>query len=65
MIVGRTYISTGFRRTRGDVLWHVLGALHRRWRLAFVRPPGKPGYRRIYVGPVEIEWSHQRAWSQS
>lgn len=35
---------------------HILIALHRRWRLAFVKPPGKPGYRRLYVGPLEIEW---------
>ena len=31
-------------------------ALRWRWRLAlFVRPPGKPGYVRFYVGPIELE----------
>lgn len=54
---GRQYISTGFRARRGGGWWHVLIAVHRRWRLAFVRPHSKPGYRRLYVGPLEIEWS--------
>ena len=53
---GRFFLSTGFRRSsRG--WWHVLVAVHRRWRLDFVRPEGKPDYRRIYLGPVEVEWS--------
>jgi len=26
-----------------------------RWRLRFVRPPMKPGYARLYVGPLEVE----------
>lgn len=30
-------------------------AIRWRWRLAFVCPPGKPGYKRWYIGPVEIE----------
>lgn len=30
-------------------------ALRYRWRFALVRPPGKPGYTRLYVGPIEIE----------
>jgi len=35
---------------------HLLFALHSRWRLRFTRPSGKPGYRRLFVGPLEIEW---------
>ena len=58
MRYGRCYISTGFKQKRGGRgFWHLLFALHRHWRVAFVRPDGKPGYRRLYVGPVEIEWS--------
>lgn len=33
--------------------WTV--ALRWRWHVAFVSPPGKPGYTRLYVGPLEIE----------
>ena len=33
--------------------WTV--SLRWRWRIAFVRPPAKPGYSRLYVGPLEIE----------
>ena len=42
--------------------WYVAG---RKWLIAFrplnwhlgiVRPPGKPGYLRGYVGPFEFEW---------
>lgn len=44
---------------RGDG-WFIssgnwLLAIRWRWRFAFVRPHGKPGYARLYVGPVEIE----------
>jgi len=46
---GRCFVS--LLNSRG----HLLIALHRHWRLDFVRPPGKPGYARLYVGPVEIE----------
>lgn len=30
-------------------------ALRWRWHLYLVRPPGKPGYVRLYLGPLEIE----------
>lgn len=30
-------------------------ALRWRWHFYSVRPPGKPGYRRTYIGPLEIE----------
>jgi hypothetical protein len=46
---GRCFVS--LLNARG----HLLVALHRRWRFDFVRPPGKPGYARLYVGPLEIE----------
>ena len=47
-------------RYRGNG-WHISGrrwtiAFRWRWRAAFIRPPGKPGYTRIYIGPVEFEW---------
>ncbi|WVH13939.1 hypothetical protein CASP1_00016 [Alcaligenes phage CASP1] len=35
--------------------WRVLIALRWRWHLDYIRPSGKPGYRRLYVGPVELE----------
>lgn len=41
-------------------------ALRWRWHLRFVRPPMKPGYTRLYAGPLEVErrkapnGSHQR-----
>lgn len=34
-------------------------ALRWRWHLRFVRPPMKPGYTRLYVGPLEVE--HRQA----
>jgi len=44
---------------RGNGLYVSLGrwtvAVRLRWRFAFVRPHGKPGYVRTYVGPIEIE----------
>lgn len=56
MKVGFVFVSTGFYQSEGS--WrHNLVALHRRWRFAFVRPAAKPNYRRLYIGPVEIEWS--------
>ncbi len=27
------------------------------WRIYFIKPPARPGYKRIYAGPFEIEWS--------
>jgi hypothetical protein len=51
------FISTGFHRRRGGGYWHALVALRWRWRFDFVKPISKPGYRRIYIGPIEIEWS--------
>jgi hypothetical protein len=59
MKFGRWYVSTGFRRF-GEDWWHVLFAIHRRWRVAFVKPIAKPHYRRIYIGPLEIEYSGLR-----
>lgn len=56
MKMGRYYLSTGFIRT-AEGTRHLLVALHRNWRFTFVRPAAKPEYRRIYVGPIEIEWS--------
>lgn len=35
--------------------WRVTIALRWRWYLEYIKPPGKPGYRRWYVGPVEFE----------
>jgi len=57
MKLGRLFISTRFYRS-GTTWRHYLVALHRRWRIAYVRPAGKPNYRRLYIGPVEIEWSN-------
>lgn len=52
------FITTGFRRRRSGGFWHLLVAWHwHRWRMDFVTPQGKPGYRRLYIGPIEIEWS--------
>lgn len=56
MKIGRTFISTGFYRS-GAHWRHVLAALHWRWRFDFVRPAAKSDYCRLYVGPLEIEWS--------
>lgn len=57
MKLGRIFISTGFYRS-GTAWRHCLVALHRRWRIAYVRPAGKPYYRRLYIGPLEVEWSN-------
>lgn len=56
MRMGRYYISSGFRRCSVG-WWHILLAVHRRWRFAFVQPSAKPEYRRLYIGPLEVEWS--------
>lgn len=55
MKAGRFFISTGFYRPDAG---HLLFALHRRWRFDYVRPAAKPDYRRLYIGPLEIEWSN-------
>lgn len=36
-----------------------LVALRWRWQFRFVRPPFKPGYARLYVGPLEVEHRKQ------
>ena len=56
-MVIRTGLFFDDRRGNG---WHISAgswtfAVRRRWRIYFVRPPGKPGYSRLYVGPFEIE----------
>lgn len=56
MKFGRWFVSTGFR-CYSDGIWHALIALHKRWRVDFVKPVAKPGYCRLYIGPIEIEWS--------
>jgi len=33
--------------------WSI--ALRWRWHFYFVRPPAKPGYSRLYIGPFEFE----------
>lgn len=38
---------------------HFTFAVRYRWHLRYVKPPGKPGYRRVYIGPFEFEWSTQ------
>jgi hypothetical protein len=48
---GRWFVS--FRVPEG----FVLIAVHLRWRFKRVTPPGKPGYTRWYLGPIEIERS--------
>ena len=45
---------------RGDG-WYISGnkwtvAFRWRWHLYFIKPDGKPSYRRFYVGPFEFEW---------
>lgn len=53
----KNFITTGFQPRRGGGFWHLLIAWHRHWRFAFVKPAAKIGYRRLYIGPIEIEWS--------
>jgi hypothetical protein len=36
-----------------------LVALRWRWHFHFVRPPARPGYTRLYIGPLEVE--HRKA----
>lgn len=36
-----------------------LVALRWRWHFQFVRPPARPGYTRLYIGPLEVE--HRKA----
>jgi hypothetical protein len=54
---------------RGDGWMIAVGnwllAIRWRWRFAFVRPPGKPGYTRLYVGPVEIEHRSPRTGAEA
>jgi hypothetical protein len=57
MKLGKWFVSTGIRQRRSGRWWHVLVAVHRKWRVDFVRVAMKPGYSRLYLGPVEIEWS--------
>lgn len=55
---GKWFLSTGLRGTHGKGYWHLLIALHASWRVAFVKPDAKPNYRRLFFGPIEIEWSY-------
>lgn len=57
MRIGKYYVSTGFKRRRDGGFWHMLIAVHRRWRVGVVYPDARPYYTRVYVGPLEIEWS--------
>ena len=45
---------------RGDGVYVAgsrwLIAFRWRWRFAFVCPPAKPGYSRLYLGPFEFEY---------
>lgn len=56
MITGKYFISTGYKEYEGN-LWHILFALHKEFKIAFVKPESKPNYRRIYIGWLEIEYS--------
>jgi hypothetical protein len=56
MKVGKGFISTGFVKGK-RTWWHVLVSVGVRWKFYFIKPPGKPSYRRLYVGPFELEWS--------
>lgn len=62
MKTGRWFISTGFRRAKRH-WWRGEIAVHRRWRLAFVRPWWSTCTWRLYVGPIEIGWSFIRTAS--
>lgn len=57
MILGSNYISTGFKHLPGGGWFHVLLGWRSVWRLAFVAPHNRLGYRRLYFGPLEIEAS--------
>jgi hypothetical protein len=57
MKFGKWFVSTGIREHRRGGWWHVLVAVHRRWRIDFIKVMAKPEYRRLFIGPIEIEWS--------
>ena len=40
--------------------WHFLIAVRWRWHFYSVCPNAKPGYRRTYLGPFEVEWGALR-----
>lgn len=54
MKVGR---FSNFWRGNGVFIsfWRVTIALRWRWHFDYVKLFWKPGYRRLYVGPVELE----------
>jgi hypothetical protein len=57
----KTGINNGTRKcVWASLLWNrgwVLVGLHRRWRLsAFLPLPSKP-VNRVYLGPLELEWT--------
>lgn len=60
MIIRDGFISTGFMTNKRGVTRHFLVQWHSRWRFDFRKPGGKPGYKRLYVGPLEFEWSKFR-----
>lgn len=49
------YVSFQFKKGG-----HLLFALRKQWHWYFVKPHGKPGYKRMYLGPLEIEWFRAR-----
>jgi hypothetical protein len=50
-------IFASFRPSFGPQ--HVTLCLRWRWHLYFIKPASKTHYRRLYLGPLEIEWSVQ------
>ena len=36
---------------------HFTFGIRVRWHFRFTKPPGKPNYTRLYLGPLEFEWS--------
>lgn len=54
---GHKYAFISFLFT-AEYLSHILFAVRSQWRVAYVCPHGKHGYRRLYLGFFEIEWAH-------
>ena len=51
------YRGDGIFITAGRGKNHVLLALRKRMNFGFVIPHGKPSFRRLYLGFVEIQYS--------
>ena len=51
------YRGDGWFAAKRTKFGTFLFAVRRSWNFYAAKPPGKPGYWRVYIGPFEFEYS--------